>query len=89
MTPFSIATVPMIMLTLVGDWAIIIGASLGVIMGLLAALLGLYWGVAQFYHIIMSGDIDHSFKIKGYFMDSVPYAGYNRFHSEKWNMDRI
>lgn len=32
---------------------------------------------------------DKSLKIGGYYLRNLPYKGYNRFRSEKWNMDHM
>ena len=30
---------------------------------------------------------DRSFRVGGFYVRDVPYAGYNRWRSEKWNME--
>lgn len=32
---------------------------------------------------------DKSYKIGGFYVRNLPYKGYNRFRSEKWNMDHM
>lgn len=45
---FGTSTVPSIMTGFIGDVAVIIGIVVAAVLGLLAALLGLGWGVRKF-----------------------------------------
>ncbi len=49
---FGTSTAPTLVNGLIGDVAVIIGAVVASILGLLAALLGLGWGVKKFRHYI-------------------------------------
>lgn len=53
---FSTSTAPTLLLSIVSDFGIIIGAVLVGILGLLAGLLGLGWGVRKTAELIDSPD---------------------------------
>lgn len=56
---------------------IVLGSLVGIIVGLLIWKFGV-----AFFH-------DESFRVGGFYLRKVPYAGYKRFHSQKWNMEHM
>lgn len=50
------------------------GALIG--LAICISLLVSWWGIS-----------DNSFMIGGFYMKSVPYKGYHRFRSQKWNSE--
>lgn len=58
---------------------------LGYSMTVLVGLLVFYWGYRKITNIAH----DQSARIGGFYLRKLPYAGYHRFRSRKWNMEHM
>jgi len=56
---------------------LLIGACLVIGVGVLIFKIG--WGWLH----------DQSYSLGGYYLHNLPYAGYKRFRSKKWNMEHM
>jgi len=56
---------------------LIVGAVLVIAVGALIFKVG--WGWIN----------DKSYSLGGYYLHNLPYAGYHRFRSKKWNMEHM
>lgn len=64
----------------------IIAFTIGTIVGACVALLGLGYGISKLA-VYITGD--QSVRFGDLYLASLPYKGYKRFHSKKWNMEHI
>lgn len=65
------------------DISTILVSSLLILLGILAALLGLSFGTNRVMLWIYDGGLGERIRHFG----KPPWKGYNRWHSEKWNME--
>jgi len=73
------------MLIMFAAFGVIIFSFLGAMLSMMAALIGLHFGIQKFREYIL----DESFSIHGFYLRKVPFKGYHRFRSQKWNMKHM
>jgi len=78
---FTAASAQALFLSLTSDVSYLLGAFLGILLAVLAALLGLGFGIQRMLLWVYNNG--------GPFRDmgTPPWRGYNRWRSKKWNME--
>jgi len=58
---------------------------LSYVVAIMVSLFVFNWG----WGVLRRFMADESFSVGGYFLRKVPYAGYHRFRSKRWNMEHM
>lgn len=75
-------TATSLLLTSLNDFGLSILVILGAVLIIGIGVLIFHYGWDRLAH-------DQSLEIGGYYVRNLPYKGYKRFHSKKWNMEHM